>query len=804
MDILIKVNDVMKGHLRKRIRQVDSLGCNLGCLLLSDIHANRPGECPLLPAESALSVDQTDMSTSGLIRPRPPLCQKLCTSDSSCPHSLHKCCSFGCNRNCTMPIFSDAVPPLPSRLALLPVPNQPDNIQLSWMANYSNFSHLQDPVVYILQLRFCNCKRFSEKLATPWQTVIMAVDTTTTVDFPDPGLKYQFRVAAVNTKGSRGFGTPSKPYQPSIRSPVVSHNPQFLPTPRPQQPRNVTATKWRIQPNGEVSVRLSWTPPESNDLKFIHYSISWALDNGYPATSSNLPLKNSNVPFIQTVQTEENEITISGLRPDSSYKVQVTAIYFHEGGNLESLPHNFFISTQSLVPIPRQQNMGFESSRQPPLSSIDDDNQNSADCRCSGLEKNDERLEIKPPEIYDADLTALVQLKSFSHMDSQSYHIKWFPQVCIDSVENAPMLTQTGITKVRSGMPNGESEILEATVRNTRFQQPWDKKFINHPRSYLKVKQINKIQNATFAMENNRIFRLTKLKFNCVYMVWLTPEDTSPRYPLMSIRRQAQPSLPPMSGPSSNSADVVAGCFCTRTCRETKTALGTKPIECPAAEPESPQPPRGIQVELVNYDRLDYQVSWHPPLPTKSSILPFPSGVSHPSVVSVQPPPTAFTRYRVLWAPRKEEPVDASMYNDEAGFKPIPDLQHSDVRVLDKNQTTLILPRLRPRTVYILQIQTLGSTNFGRERESPPAVHYFNTHDDGFHINARPKVAKFPLLSFLEADPTPESFLEIYNASQKQKKGLFIMKLEYGIKRYLVTVTLLRGKSIESAVYCNG
>lgn len=44
----------------------------------------------------------------------------------------------------------------------------------------------------------------------------------------------------------------------------------------------------------------------------------------------------------------------------------------------------------------------------------DSHNSNSGDCRCSGLEKNDDRLEIKPPEIYDADLTALVQLKSFS------------------------------------------------------------------------------------------------------------------------------------------------------------------------------------------------------------------------------------------------------------------------------------------------------------------------------------------------------------------------------------------------------
>ena len=35
-------------------------------------------------------------------------------------------------------------------------------------------------------------------------------------------------------------------------------------------------------------------------------------------------------------------------------------------------------------------------------------------CRCSGLDKNDERLEIKHPEIYDGDLTAIVHLKSFS------------------------------------------------------------------------------------------------------------------------------------------------------------------------------------------------------------------------------------------------------------------------------------------------------------------------------------------------------------------------------------------------------
>ena len=108
-------------------------------------------------------------------------------------------------------------------------------------------------------------------------------------------------------------------------------------------------------------------------------------------------------------------------------------------------------------------------------------------------------------------------------------------------------------------------------------------------------------------------------------------------------------------------------------------------------EPEPPQPPHNIQVELVNYERLDYQVSWNPPFPLSrktprtGAVATMPGGFSHPSISDQSASPSAtFTRYRVLWAPRKEEPVEASMYNDAAGFSPILDFQNSDVRVLDK------------------------------------------------------------------------------------------------------------------------
>lgn len=93
-------------------------------------------------------------------------------------------------------------------------------------------------------------------------------------------------------------------------------------------------------------------------------------------------------------------------------------------------------------------------------------------------------------------------------------------------------------------------------------------------------------------------------------------------------------------------------------------------------EPTPLQPPRDLQVELVDYNKLDYQITWKPPVPSKHILST--NGNTHPGLSNT------FSRYRIMWAPRKAEPVDATMYNDEAGFSPIPDLQHSDVRVVEK------------------------------------------------------------------------------------------------------------------------
>ncbi|VDM03236.1 unnamed protein product [Schistocephalus solidus] len=224
-------------------------------------------------------------------------------------------------------------------------------------------------------------------------------------------------------------------------------------------------------------------------------------------------------------------------------------------------------------------------------------------CKCSAMNAVDDRLEIRTPEIFQGDLTATVLFKSFPHTDNGVYQIEWFPQVCIDSQESTDSIA---------------SETLTATVRS-------------------------------------HYFRLTKLKFNCVYIVRLvamTAEDRGPR--------RLEDSQP----------EIVTACFCTGSCKKTKRTLLSGASECPDTGMKNSfpsGPDLNVQVELNDRRHLDYRVSWLPPAP--------PLGVVRDD---------AFMRYRVMWAPRKEEPVDATTYNDKAGFSPILDTARSDVRVVEK------------------------------------------------------------------------------------------------------------------------
>lgn len=75
---------------------------------------------------------------------------------------------------------------------------------------------------------------------------------------------------------------------------------------------------------------------------------------------------------------------------------------------------------------------------------------------------------------------------SSADMDTQSYRIEWFPQVCIDTIENALTLTSSALSSptainVAAGSPDSvdtDSEVITATVRVSFLLYPYPASFV--------------------------------------------------------------------------------------------------------------------------------------------------------------------------------------------------------------------------------------------------------------------------------------------------------------------------------------
>ncbi|CAI2727346.1 unnamed protein product [Schistosoma spindalis] len=132
------------------------------------------------------------------------------------------------------------------------------------------------------------------------------------------------------------------------------------------------------------------------------------------------------------------------------------------------------------------------------------------------------------------------------------------------------------------------------------------------------------------------------------------------------------------------------------------------------------------KLQVIHINNLNYRISWVQPTTTLDKITRDVDKYSS-RCATVNKLKRNSTKYRIMWAPRIHEPVDESMYNDEIGFSPIMDLQQIDVRVIDKDQTWIILNQLKPNTLYIVHVQTLLVSHNGMERESDPVSVYFTT-----------------------------------------------------------------------------
>ncbi|GLD49756.1 anosmin-1-like protein [Lates japonicus] len=159
---------------------------------LASLRSSRQGDCP--PPQRA-----TGFAAA---------CVESCSSDQHCP-SPRKCCSNGCGHTCQAPANLYKGVPLKPRREMSFVEDPEGHVRVVWV---SKFNVSVEPVIYMLQSRWNIGIHPSEDHASPWATIAMTLAEDVVLSDLRPQRWYQFRVAAINSHGSRGFTTPSKHY----------------------------------------------------------------------------------------------------------------------------------------------------------------------------------------------------------------------------------------------------------------------------------------------------------------------------------------------------------------------------------------------------------------------------------------------------------------------------------------------------------------------------------------------------------------------------------------------------------------
>nr|XP_046238246.1 anosmin-1a [Scatophagus argus] len=262
--------------------------CVTSCEFLQSVLAVKQGSCP--PPERA-----TGFAAA---------CVESCDHDRECS-SQKKCCSNGCGHTCQSPkdLFKGA--PLKPKKELSFEELSSGQLKVRWS---SRFNISAEPVVYILQRRWNFGIQPSEDTATSWQMVTQTTEQGTRLSDIRPGRWYQFRVAAVNTHGTRGFTTPSKHIY-SRREPS-----------NPPAPTELRVANMSFGPGRAVSARLQWSMPADLDVPIHHYKVSWS------STAVGQPSASPMTKRRKTVR--ERQMELDSMQCNRSYNVEVQAVSY--------------------------------------------------------------------------------------------------------------------------------------------------------------------------------------------------------------------------------------------------------------------------------------------------------------------------------------------------------------------------------------------------------------------------------------------------------------------------------------------
>ncbi|XP_034184999.2 anosmin-1 Kallmann syndrome 1 [Osmia lignaria lignaria] len=262
----------------------------------------KPGYCP----------DKASMSLFEAV------CLVACTDDSRCP-DLAKCCRHDCGVTCMHPLGLDNrtdLPPIPENLQIRQQKN--NLVLLTWHNSKGqclNSSSLDKNIRYLVEERHLLGPRYLESRLSSWTVRHVSTKSHATLrERLKTGHWYQFRIAAINENGSRGYSQPSRPFK--TREPR-----------NPKEPQNLTLSDARLV-GGKLRITLRWVKPAS-DVPITFYKVFWSrLVHG--------PTNDSILVYHRTVLKDKTCYELKNLELKCQYFLQVQAVALYGSRRLTS------------------------------------------------------------------------------------------------------------------------------------------------------------------------------------------------------------------------------------------------------------------------------------------------------------------------------------------------------------------------------------------------------------------------------------------------------------------------------------
>uniref|UniRef100_A0A8D0A4F4 Anosmin 1b n=1 Tax=Sander lucioperca TaxID=283035 RepID=A0A8D0A4F4_SANLU len=430
---------------------------------LTSLRLSRQGDCP--PPQRA-----TGFAAA---------CVEGCSTDQHCP-SPRKCCFNGCGHTCQAPSNLYKGVPLKPRREMSFVENSEGHVKVVWV---SKFNVSVEPVVYMLQSRWNVGIHPSEDHASPWTTVAMTLSEDVVLSDLRPQRWYQFRVAAINSHGGRGFTTPSKHY-------ISSKDPS-----PPEPPMNVRVSNHTLDWTGSqpgthltersggsgvtVAVLISWEPPREGDLPVHNYRVTWMSRHTHTAhkhmhtlhahthtvhnnmhtrpTHSRTPEQGKKESNTRVTQGAQCELWLQGLLPATSYFLSVQTVAYWGQKRLKSPRAQIVFNTITHTGEDFSNELPSSSSSLPSSPSLSSSSPSSSDLPLSsslphpeslinpgGVTPGNLRLEVAAPHYHDDQLQVKVFWKWPHHGRQRHpgpYILRWRPHTCSTNVTSTERTT---------------------------------------------------------------------------------------------------------------------------------------------------------------------------------------------------------------------------------------------------------------------------------------------------------------------------------------------------------------------------